>query len=96
MIELLGFIAEVIKLYEYVIYAAIILSWLIAFNVVNAYHPVVRTIYQAVSALTDPLLKYIRKFMPNLGGLDLSPVILLLGCLFLRGVVLTNIAKLFV
>jgi YggT family protein len=88
MVPLLQFFDYVIHLYEFVVIANVIFSWLIAFNVVNAYNPVVRSIYQAVSALTDPLLKYIRGVMPNLGGLDLSPVILLLGCYFLRFVVI--------
>jgi YggT family protein len=88
MVPLLHFFDYVINLYTYVVIANVIFSWLIAFNVVNAHNPVVRSIYQAVSALTDPILKYIRGVMPNLGGLDLSPVILLLGCYFLRAVVI--------
>ncbi len=88
MVPLLQFIDYVIHLYEFVVIANVILSWLVAFNVVNAYNPVVRSILQAVGALTDPILKHIRRVMPNLGGLDLSPVILLLGCYFLRFVVI--------
>jgi YggT family protein len=88
MVPLLQFIDYVIHLYEFVVIANVILSWLVAFNVVNAYNPVVRSILQAVGALTDPILKHIRGVMPNLGGLDLSPVILLLGCYFLRFVVI--------
>jgi YggT family protein len=88
MIPLLQFIEYVIRLYEFVVIANVIFSWLIAFNVVNAYNPVVRSIYQAVSALTDPVLKYIRRVVPGVGGLDLSPVILLLFCYFLRFVVI--------
>jgi YggT family protein len=88
MIPLLLFIEYVIRLYEFVVLANVIFSWLIAFNVVNAYNPVVRSIYQAVSALTDPVLKYIRRVIPGVGGLDLSPVILLLFCYFLRFVVI--------
>jgi YggT family protein len=88
MIPLLQFIQHVIHLYEYVVIANVIFSWLIAFNVVNAYNPVVRSISQAVSALTDPLLKYIRRILPSFGGLDLSPIVLLLACYFLRFVVI--------
>jgi YggT family protein len=90
MIPLLQFVDYVIHLYEFVVIANVIFSWLIAFNVVNAYNPVVRSIYQAVSALTDPILKHIRRVMPNLGGLDLSPIILLLACYFLRFVVING------
>jgi YggT family protein len=96
MIELLGFISSLIQLYIYVIIAGAVMSWLIAFNVVNAYSPIVRSIWQALNALTEPLLRPIRRVMPDLGGIDISPVILILACWFLQAVVLVNIAKLFV
>ena len=96
MIELLGFISSLIQLYIYVIIAGAVMSWLIAFNVVNPYNPLVRSIWQALNALTEPLLRPIRRWMPDLGGIDISPVVLILACAFLQSVVLTNIAKLFV
>lgn len=88
MIPLLQFIAYVIGLYELVVIAAVIFSWLIAFSVMNAYNPFVRSMWQAINGVTEPLLKPIRRVMPDLGGLDLSPIILLLACLFLRWVVI--------
>jgi YggT family protein len=69
---------------------------LLAFNVINAYNPFVRSLWNALRAVTEPLLRPIRRFMPDLGGIDISPVILLLGCLFVQAVILPNIAKLFV
>jgi YggT family protein len=96
MIELLGFISSLIQLYIYVIIAGAVMSWLIAFNVVNPYNPAVRSIWQALNAITEPLLRPIRRMMPDLGGIDISPVILILACWFVQQVVLTNIAKLFV
>lgn len=81
MIELLGFIALIIKTYYYVVWVAVIMSWLIGFNVINAYNPAVRSIWQAVNALTEPLLRPIRRMLPDMGGLDLSPVVLLLACI---------------
>jgi len=93
MIELLGFISYIIRLYEWVIIAMVIFSWLVQFNIINWNNDFVRTLGQALEALTEPLLKPIRRVMPNLGGLDLSPIILLLGCLFARSVVIPNIAK---
>ena len=95
MIELLSFIGYLLQLYVYILIAAAVLSWLIAFNVVNAYSPVVRSIWQALNALTEPLLRPIRRWMPDLGGIDISPVILILACWFVQSVVLVNIAKLF-
>ncbi len=88
MVPLLVFIAYVISLYEIVVIAAVILSWLIGFNVINAYNPFVRSLWQAVGAVTEPLLRPIRRMMPDLGGIDLSPIILLLALLFLRSVVI--------
>ncbi len=91
MIRLLDFISYLITLYIYVIVFAVVLSWLISFNVINAYNPFVRTLWQAVNAVTEPLLRPIRRFMPDLGGLDISPMILLLACFFVQTVVLGNI-----
>lgn len=88
MIPLFQFIAYVVHLYEYVVIAAVILSWLIGFNVINSQNPFVRSLWQAITAMTEPLLKPIRRLMPDLGGLDLSPIILLLACFFVRFVVI--------
>ncbi len=96
MIELLGFISYLITLYTYVVIANVILSWLMAFGVVNPYNPTVRAIWQALNVLVEPLLRPIRNIMPNMGAIDLSPIVLLLGCFFVQSVVLPNIAKLFV
>jgi YggT family protein len=95
MIRLLDFLSYIVHLYEWVVIAAVIFSWLFAFNVINYSNPFVRSLWQAISAVTDPLLKPIRRIMPNLGGLDLSPIILLLGCLFVRAVVIENLKDLF-
>jgi len=95
MIELLQFISYLITLYTYVIIAGVILSWLISFNVINGYNPFVRSLWQGVSAVTEPVLAPIRRMLPNMGGIDISPIVLLLGCWFVQLVVLPNIAKLF-
>ena len=96
MIELLSFISYLITLYVYVIIAGVILSWLMAFGVINPYNPFVRSLWQALGAVTEPLLRPIRNAMPNLGAIDLSPLILILLCFFIQSVVLPNIAKLFI
>jgi YggT family protein len=90
MVPLLQFIDSLIYLYTLVILANIVFSWLIGFNVVNAHHPVVSMIYQAVNALTEPLLKPIRRVLPDLGGLDLSAFVLLLCCYFVQFVVING------
>ena len=93
MQELLFFIHHLITLYIYIIFASVILSWLMNFGIVNPASPMVRAIYQALSAVTEPLLRPIRAIMPDLGAIDISPIVLLLACQFVQIVVLPNIAK---
>ncbi|MDO8533890.1 MAG: YggT family protein [Xanthobacteraceae bacterium] len=78
----LWLIHTLITLYIWILIAAAVLSWLVAFNVVNPYSPVVRTIGEVLHRLTEPALRPIRNMLPNLGGLDISPVILILLLLF--------------
>ena len=96
MIELLNFISYLITLYTYVIIASVIMSWLMAFGVINAYNPMVRSIWQGLNAVTEPVLGPIRRMLPNMGGIDISPIILLLACFFVQSVILPNIAKAFI
>ena len=77
-------ILTVINIYFWIILASVVLSWLVAFNIVNRSNTYVRQIGYALERLTEPLLRPIRRFMPDLGGIDISPVILLLGLQFLR------------
>jgi YggT family protein len=93
MIELLAFISHLITLYIYIIFASVILSWLMSFGVVNPHNPTVRAIHHALEAVTEPLLRPIRRAMPDLGAIDISPIVLLLACQFVQVVVLPNIAK---
>jgi YggT family protein len=78
MRAILDVILIALDLYVWVIIASAIFSWLYAFNVVNPRNQVVATIGNALYQMTEPLLRPIRRFMPNLGGLDLSPIALLL------------------
>jgi len=74
-IELLS---TVIHLYNYVLMGWLILSWLISFGIVNRHQPLVQRLNFALFRLTDPLLRPIRKYMPDLGNIDISPIILIL------------------
>jgi YggT family protein len=96
MLELLGFISYLITLYVYIIIAGAVMSWLIAFNVINPYNQFVRSLWQGLNALTEPLLRPIRRYMPDLGGIDISPLVLILICFFIQSVILPNVAKLVV
>ena len=88
MVPLIGFLVLVLDLYIWVIIASAILSWLIAFNVVNTSNRVVFTVADMLYRVTEPALRPIRSILPNLGGIDISPVILILFLLFIRDVVL--------
>ena len=88
MIPLIQFIAMVITLYIYVIIASAILSWLIAFGVVNTQNRFVYLLADSLYRITEPALRPIRRYIPDLGGVDISPVILILILIFLRDVVL--------
>jgi YggT family protein len=88
MVPLIGFIVLVIDLYIWVVIIGAILSWLIAFNVVNTSNRFVYTVADVLYRVTEPALRPIRNVIPNLGGIDISPVILILFLLFIRDVVL--------
>lgn len=77
----------IIDLYWWVVIVSVIMSWLVAFDVLNTRSQAAQTIWRAVDALTEPLLRPIRSVLPAVGGLDISPLILLLGLQFLRDVV---------
>ncbi len=74
----------VLQLYEYVLVAMIIFSWLQAFGVINTRNPAVATIGDVLYRLTEPVLAPIRRIMPNLGGLDLSPIVVFLAIFVVR------------
>ena len=79
----LWLIHTLIWTYIYILIAAAVMSWLIAFNVVNAYNPTVRINWNFLYQVTEPALRPIRAVLPNLGGIDISPVILIIGLMFL-------------
>ena len=87
---ILWLVHTVINIYFWIILAMVIMSWLIAFGIVNRSNPYVRQIGYALDRLTDPLLRPIRRFLPDLGGIDISPIILLIGLQFL-GILVDNI-----
>src|SRR5215475_10379521 len=84
MVPLIGFLVLVIDLYIWVIIIGAVLSWLIAFNVLNTHNRFVYQIADMLYRVTEPALRPIRRVIPNLGGIDISPVILLLIIYFLQ------------
>ncbi len=83
----LNLIVLVIELYTWCIIISAVMSWLVAFNVVNTRNRVVYTIGDLLHRITDPALRPIRQFLPSLGGIDISPVILILVLIFLRSLI---------
>lgn len=82
MISLLNLFLTVIELYMYCVIASVVMSWLIHFEVVNTRNRFVYIVYDTLTRLTEPVLKRIRRIMPNLGGLDLSPIVLIMLLFF--------------
>ena len=77
----------VIELYMWAVIIGVVLSWLVAFNVVNTTNRFVVMVGDFIYRLTEPLLGPIRRMLPTLGGLDLSPMVLIFGLIFVRGVI---------
>ena len=75
---------ELLNIYKWIVIANVIISWLVAFNVLNTQNRFVYSILELTYRLTDPILNKIRRFLPNLGSLDISPVILLLLIWFIE------------
>ena len=84
MIAVFYLALQILKLYSYVVIANVIISWLVAFNVLNTQNRFVYSILEFTYRLTDPILNKIRRFLPNLGNLDISPIILLLLIWFIE------------
>ena len=84
---LLQVILIIIELYMWAVIIGVVLSWLVAFNVVNTSNSFVYLVGDFIYRITEPLQGPLRRMLPNLGGLDLSPMVLILGLIFLRGVI---------
>jgi YggT family protein len=91
MRAILDIVLLVLQIYIWMLIAAAVLSWLVAFNVVNTRNQVVAMLLDFLYRLTEPLLRPIRSIMPNLGGIDVSPVILILLILLLENVIVRYI-----
>ena len=91
MRALLDVILIALQLYVWILIAAAVVSWLIAFNVVNTRNQVVAMLADFLYRITEPALRPIRNIMPNLGGIDISPVILILIIYFIQQVIIRYI-----
>tara|TARA_Y100001936_G_scaffold215040_1_gene225156 strand:+ start:15 stop:308 length:294 start_codon:yes stop_codon:yes gene_type:complete len=84
MIAIFYLILQILKLYSYVVIANVIISWLVAFNILNTSNRFVYAILEFTYRLTEPFLNRIRRFLPNLGTFDISPIVLLLLIWFIE------------
>ena len=91
MRALLDVILIALDLYVWLLIASAVLSWLIAFNVVNTRNQFVSMLWDFLYRITEPALAPIRAIMPNLGGIDISPVILILIIIFIQKVIINYI-----
>jgi YggT family protein len=87
MKSLLMLFDSVVGLYIWILIINAIISWLVAFNILNTSNRFVYSILDVSYKLTDPPLNYIRRFLPNLGSIDISPIVLILGLMFLRNLI---------
>lgn len=87
MRAILDIILIAMDLYVWLLIASAVLSWLIAFNVVNTRNQFVSTVWDFLYRITEPALRPIRNMLPNLGGIDISPIILLLLIFFIQSVI---------
>ena len=92
MTAVLFLIDQVINIYIWMLIIWAILSWLVAFNVINTSNRLVYTIGDFLNRITEPALRPIRRIVPNLGGIDISPMILILLLIFLRNLLQYDIA----
>ena len=83
---------NIVTLYIWVLIINVIISWLIAFNILNTRNRFVYSVLDVSHKLTDPPLNFIRRYLPNLGSIDISPIILILALMFLRNLVFELLA----
>ena len=79
------FIYMVFEIYIFIIIASVIVSWLIAFNVISPSHPATGNLQRFLGKATDPVMKPVQRYIPSIGGIDISPIIVIFGLMILQG-----------
>ena len=92
MTSILILFDNIVGLYIWVLIINAIISWLVAFNILNTSNRFVYSLLDVSYKLTDPPLNFIRKYLPNLGSIDVSPIVLIFGLMFLRNLVFETFA----
>ena len=86
---------SLISLYLWCLFIFVILSWLINFSIVNTQNRFIYLLMDFLYKITEPPLRPIRRFVPNFGGIDISPIILVLGLIFVRNLIMVDLVKMF-
>ena len=86
---------SLISLYLWCLFIFVILSWLIIFGIVNTQNRFIYLLMDFLYKITEPALRPIRRFVPNFGGIDISPIILVLGLIFVRNLIMVDLVKMF-
>ncbi|WDR01715.1 YggT family protein [Devosia algicola] len=94
MIAVLQTLSMILNLVWWIFLIMIIMSWLISFNVINTRNQFVASLWQIVNAITDPILAPIRRIIPPMGGLDLSPLIVFVAIFFLQSFLANDLPRL--
>ena len=92
MTALILLIDQIVNLYIWTLLAYVIVNWLVAFRIVNPWQPFVRMAIHFLGRIHEPLMGPVRRYLPDLGGIDLSPIVLLLAVQFLRNLVIGFLA----
>ncbi len=94
MNALFWLIDTLLNLAFWVVFIQVVMSWLINFNIINTHQPFVYQVWSALHRLTDPLYRPIRRVLPDMGGLDFAPLIVILGILFVQRFIMVDLARL--
>ena len=86
---------SLISLYLWCLFIFVILSWLINFGIVNTQNRFIYLLMDFLYKITEPALRPIRRFVPNFGGIDISPIILVLGLIFVRNLIMVDLVNMF-
>jgi len=92
MTAVIFLLVSILDIAWWFIIIGVVMSWLVAFNVINLQNQFVYSVYSSLNGIVEPMLKPIRRFLPDMGGIDISPIVLLLAISFIRIWVVTSLA----
>lgn len=91
MIAVLATLYQIVGFYQWIVIAAVIVSWLVNFQIINTQNRVVYSLLEVLYKMTEPVFNVVRRVLPNMGGLDLSPIVVLFGLFFLQTFIATTL-----